>query len=804
MAWRWVVGGPGAGKTERAVAAARRAAAEGRRVAWVGLPAQRDQALRRLVADGPLLGVEFLTFQQLALLQLGRANRLRPQILATARLALVAEALAERFGALPTPGEASLFTRAIAEAKRHGHGSDRLAELAAGLGSGAGETARLAEVFAGYERLKGEAWDDDDVRAAAQAAARGASPEALRGWLPADLLVVDGWREVPPADLAWLRAIAGAADVVVTSATEPPAGWVAGAAIERLADRPVRLDAWRFANPVAEVRWVLRAVARDLAEGVDPRDVAVIAPPGAARALTALAGEFGVALADEAPRALVDLPFGRVLVDLLELPEHPTAGRLLAVPALSELGRRALAEGLTGREAIGRLAADAGLVAAWDDWLAALTPAEDGPAWAREVVALAADLLLGAGAATAAGGGATVADASAAAVARAQEAALRRAQEAARLATGEGFRAWWLALLRASSLRERPRPGVALIEPRRAAGRRFRRAYLVGAVAGAYDLGEREDYFVPEEARLPSAALDGASDAGLPRRYRGLDAAWRAELRARADHVTVTHADADRGGPLRADEALLGAARGARPPDLPSASALEVFAAQPFEALGASEAGGPTTVETLRRAQECAFQAWAAPLADPDPRGPWARRARRALTSEDPWSDDRAAALAAEFPLLAGWLAAQRDALARLRYGVRLRGEGTEARLDAVERDGTRVTIVRFLLPGDEALAPVRPDLRWNELWAADLLRRRHAATCKRVDVVAWPLGGEPRLLTPDGVDAPALAARRRQLRRTVSEARDRWAAGPPRPSPGYRCVTCPVADLCRAGTAAR
>jgi len=805
MGWRWVVGGPGAGKTARAVAVARAGAAQGRRVAWIGLPAQRDQALRRLVADGPLLGVEFLTFQQLALLQLGRAGRLRPQILGTARLALVAQALAERLGALPTPGEAGLYTRAIAEAKRHGHDPGRVAALATRSIGGAAEVERLAEVFAGYERLKGEAWDDDDVRAAAQAAADVAPPDTLRGWLPADLLVVDGWREVPAADLAWLRAIAAAADVVVTSATEPPTGWVDAAAIERLAERGVALDAWRFANPVAEVRWVLRAVARDLAEGLDPRDLAVIAPSGAARALLALAAEHGVTLADEAPRALVDLPFGRLLVDLLELPEQPTAGRLLAVPALAELGRRALAGGLTGREAIGRLAADAGLGSVWDDWRTALTPKEDALAWARGVVALAADLLTEAGDPDPVDGGP---------LARAQEAALRRAQEAARLAGGEGFRAWWLALLRASSLRERPRPGVALIEPRRAAGRRFRRAYLVGAVAGAYDLGEREDHFVPEDARVPAAALQRAAHAGLPQRYRGLDAAWRAELRARGDHVTVTHAEADRGGPLRADEALVAAARGdealvaaargASPPELPTASALEALAGEAFDAPGARDAGGPTTVETLRHAQACAFQAWAAPLAAADPRAPWARRARRALTAEGPWSEARATALAAEFPLLADWLAAHAGRLARLSYGVRLRGEGVEAQLDAVEREGTHVTLVRFLLPNEEAFAPLRPDLRWNELWAADLLRRRYAADCSRVDVLAWPLGGEPRRLTPEGVDAPALAARRRQLRRTVAEARDRWAAGPPQPSPGFRCASCPVADLCRAGTGAR
>jgi len=139
-----------------------------------------------------------------------------------------------------------------------------------------------------------------------------------------------------------------------------------------------------------------------------------------------------------------------------------------------------------------------------------------------------------------------------------------------------------------------------------------------------------------------------------------------------------------------------------------------------------------------------------------------------------------------------------------MRFGVRLRGEGTEARLDAIERDGTHVRVVRFLVPGEEPLGPLLPDRRWNELWAADLLRRRHASNCTRVDVVAWPLGGSPQLLTPEGIDAPSLAQRRRVVRQGVGAARERWTAGPPQPSPGFRCRDCAVADLCREGTAAR
>lgn len=801
MAWRWVVGPPGSGRTGAAVAAARAAAAAGRRVAWIGLPTQRDHALRRLAAAGPLLGVAFLTLQQLALLQLGRAGRLRPQVLGTARLALVAEALAERAGVLPSPGEASLFARAIGEARRHGLGPDEQAALAETLARagdpGAAEVARLADVHARYRRLKAEAWDDDDVRAAAWEEAAGAAAADLRAALPGDLLVVDGFRELAPGDLAWLARLAEVVEVVLTADDAAPD--VDDGLVTRLPARPAQVEAWRFANPVAEVRWVLRSLARDLADGLDPRDVAVVAPPAAARALAVLANEFGVVLADERPRSLTDLPYGRLLADLLELPEHPTAGRLLAVPALAELGRAALAAGLAGRDAIGRLADEIGAAGAWTDWLAALTPGPAALPWARQLVALAADLLAADGTSPMPGGEPPAVVAAsrawAADLARAQEAALRRAQEAARLGSGDGFRAWWLALLRASSLRERPRPGVALLEPARASGRRFRRVYLVGAVAGAYDVGEREDAFVPEEARV------AAADAGagrLPRRHRGRDAAWREELRRRGDLVTITHADADRGGPLRPDALLLGAPHGAAAPEVPTASRVEATAGPPFAPAAGERAPAAAPLETLRLAQDCAFRAWAAPLVEGDPRAAWVGRARRALVQGGAWSDRREAELARAFPPLAPWLARHRAALARLRFGVALAGPGFEARLDAVERDGDRVTIVRFALPGEPPAAAVRPDLRWTELWAADALRRRTRDAPARVDVAAWTLGGERVLLTPDGVDAGAFVARRARVRGLASEAAVRWAAGPPRPAPGHRCRDCPVADLCR------
>ena len=66
-----------------------------------------------------------------------------------------------------------------------------------------------------------------------------------------------------------------------------------------------------------------------------------------------------------------------------------------------------------------------------------------------------------------------------------------------------------------------------------ASGRRFRRAYLLGAAEGAYRVGEAEDYFVPEEDRR--ALAHSFAELGLPRRFLGRDQALKAELLTRAE-----------------------------------------------------------------------------------------------------------------------------------------------------------------------------------------------------------------------------------------------------------------------------
>ena len=81
--------------------------------------------------------------------------------------------------------------------------------------------------------------------------------------------------------------------------------------------------------------------ADDAVAGLDALDIAVIMPANEIAAFAALADEYGVPLMDETPKALSDTPLGSLLLNILELPEYPTASRLLAIPELSQLANEA-------------------------------------------------------------------------------------------------------------------------------------------------------------------------------------------------------------------------------------------------------------------------------------------------------------------------------------------------------------------------------------------------------------------------------------------------------------------------------
>lgn len=780
VAFQLLVAPPGAGKTTMLLQRTREAALAGERVWWVGLPSQRSHLYRLATEGGALLGLEFLTRQQILYHLLAHAQALQPLVVGTGRLAMVGEALMTLRDELPSPGEAGLFVRAISEAKQQGLTPEQIP-------AGDSEGLRLREVYDRYQQIKGGSWDYDDflIEAAARA-------EGLAGDVEADLIVVDGLPSVLPLELRLYRALGGRREVWL-SLPEAPPGIEPSHGLDRQRPEVVPCEVRRHlaANPVAESRWVLRALKRDLASGFAPLDLAVIAPQSELRAFAALADEYGVPLMDETPRALADTLPGRLLLDLLELPDYPTASRLLAIGELAPLASAALEAGIAGFEAIEALAAEIGLAGLWRTWRSLLEVENEGEemAWARTLLdsglpAVRGDLLEWDGG-----------------YPRFREHALQRAQEALRVGRGPNFRAWWAALLNETFVFERPRGGVALLSAQRASGRRFRRAYLLRAVEGAYGAGESEDYFVPEEARSDPQAVFVAP--ALPRRFQGRDSPFYRELLSRADTLIVTCPEADQGGPLTPDRQLMGVSPEA-PPPLPAASRLELGGdpdgyRAPLEGLPL----GAVAVEGLRRYSDCSFRFWAEqtlPRGDP---APWWRELIGDLRTFGRLNPARSEELARRYPEAASWLERHAEILSGLTFGLELPedGSGPRARLDAAGRDGGEVSFYRFAPPGsapDRAAAGEIIERRWSEYWAAGYMLERYPGRVTRVFVVVWPLLGDPVSVFEGGIERVwRRIARRRQL---ADEAHRRLLGGEVRPNPGFRCRTCPVSDLCREG----
>ncbi len=806
MGARLVVGPPGSGRTRHFVELARDAAAAGRRVAWVTLPQQRAAAYARLVESGPLLGVEVLSSQQLAYRLLSDARRLRPLVVGTERLVLVAEAIREVAGRPASPGEARLFAAAVAEAKRHALCPDDVRRLARRVALGeradALEAERLAEVFEAYQHRLAERVDYDDVRALALAAVQ---EGAVRSEL--DVVVVDGFRELVPLELMWWRTLGETLEVHV-SLPVAPAGWTADMTLPEAA--PAARAAYRFANEVEEARWVLRALGRDLERGVEPRALAVIAAPEAAATLLMLADEHGVPLVDEAPRSLAQTLPGELLIDLLALPTHPTPRRLLAVTELVPLAQLARQRHVAGAEAISALARAHALEARWEAWRAALAPGGDLSSWSQRLVDLALAEARRRRPATIDAG--------------VRELLLAAAQAAVRLGGDEGAIDWWSALLRDARIARRHPAGVALLDADRASGRRFERAYLVGATAGAFTVGAREDYFLPEDVRLPWDALttsvlaaatrpataDGG--AGLPRRQRDQEAARLAELTSRAPYLVVTAATGDRSGPRRLDPVLMAGAE--PPPELPAGSSLEHERRAPFRPLSGSAPGevGAPSVEGLRRSAPCRFRIWAEHLVGEDDlaHGPVvARRSlpaalRRRLLELERLDVRSLEALATAYPEAGPWLERHAEILCRLRLGLRipLRREGAAARVDGVDRDGTLARLVRFTLPSEDGASSLDAGRRWNELIAARQLLRHPRAGITQVAIDVWPLLGERLTLTERPFELPR---DRTRLDQAWERLDARWRAYRQAPLDvvaGHHCRDCAVADICRIGRA--
>ena len=607
----------------------------------------------------------------------------------------------------------------------------------------------------------------------------------IRGRLEPDLIIVDGFREIGPVELRIYKALSNHAEVWLSLPSEPP-GEVA---TERLEARDTsNQTAYRAANPVTEARWVLRSLKRDLAQGADALELAVILPGREAKAFVALADEYGVPLMDETPKALADTLAGRLLLDLLELPDYPTASRLLAVPELAPLANAALERGVAGLEAINVLAKTLNLDESWRRWLGLLEVPEGELAWAESLLEtslpnLRRDLLTEPN------------------WAQFKTHALQRAKEASTLAKGASFRAWWGALLQETFLFDAPRGGVALLTDKLASGRRFKKVYLTHAVAGAYTTGENEDYFVPEEAR--GQLNEVFANLGLPKRFLGRDSALHAELLTRGNEVVVTYSEATQGGPLVAEPALIGESIPPRLPDLPAASRLELPTANSYQAGHATLSLGSITLQRLKRYSDCAFRYWAEERLETETEKPWWLELLSEMRDLKRLNAARLEVLKTTYPDAAPWLNAHAERLNALTYGVTLpeKGEGPRAYLDAAGRKGSEVTLYRFTQPGsvtDAEAAGSYIDKRWNELWAAGHMLGNYGGRVSRVNIVVWSVLGEPVDAYDGGVTY--LWRRVANQQRKAAQSFERYQSGDVRPNPGFRCRECRVADVCREG----
>ncbi len=774
-----VVGPPASGKTTRLLEVAQSFLRQRKRVWWVCLPAQKAYVYRWATREGAVLGLEVLSTQQLYYRLLAAHLGLKPILTGPGRVALVGEALAEG-GPLPQPGEARLFARAIAEAKRHGVEPQQIP-------ASSPEARRLQRVYARYEELKSSwgRWDYDDFRSAAL---RLLQEKAGSLRLEADLVVVDGFRELSPLELRFFRALAQRVPLWL-GLPQAPYGLVPS---QVLPPRATRLQAYRAPNPVSEARWVLRSIKRDLALGLSPLEIAVVAPESRIPALLTLADEYGLPLFDQTAPTAAETPEGRLLLELLELPDYPTPTRLLAIPELAPLGQAALERGLVGLEATHRLAQELGLEALWASWLARLKPpGEEGAsfpphppsqglppelAWAKELLEALPEVRHSP-----------------------QRASLmERAREAHRIAHGADFRHWWAALLAETYLPHHPPGGVALLTPNLASGQRWQKLYLTYAVEGSYSTGEQEDYFIPEELRVSLEEALRQAGGVLPRRFLGRDGPLLQELQALADEVVVTYPEASQEGPLEPEPMLVGAAPAPLPP-LPPASLLEVVRSEGYKAPLGPVNLGPARLEDLRYYSECGLRYWAERLEPPSAQPEWWRQWVEALRQAEKLVPARLEALSQRFPQAEGWMRHHYALLGALSLGYRLIHQGLEVRLDGVVRRGSEAHLYRFVAPHTppkEAEKEVRR--RWSERWAAFYLLSRYPGRIQRVHLWAWPVLGEPVLVY--GKPIEKLWGVLERLQKTAEEVHGRYKTGVVLPKPGYHCRSCRVKDVCREG----
>ncbi|MBL8057980.1 MAG: hypothetical protein JNK29_14845, partial [Anaerolineales bacterium] len=250
----------GGGKTAEVLARLRRLrAAEPLAPVSVILPNQFQRAAfsRRLSAQGGALGVARLTFEDLAQELLARAAgpRLLPRLEKAAQLRVLRQCVDQlaASGALAyfdpirdRPGLAVALREVIGELKRSRLLPEQFAAAAQGLGP---RLEEIGALYAAYQAwLHTHGWADIEGQSWLAAEALVEAPELGRDLR---LLIVDGFDEFNPTQLAVLALLAGRAqETLITLTGEPAAGTKRG----RPASAGPRLALRRFQRAEAQLR----------------------------------------------------------------------------------------------------------------------------------------------------------------------------------------------------------------------------------------------------------------------------------------------------------------------------------------------------------------------------------------------------------------------------------------------------------------------------------------------------------------------------------------------------------------------
>lgn len=784
-----ITGPAGSGKTAHLLQIAQAATRAGKRVWWVGLPHQRAHVMRRLTSlAGVVMGFEFMSTQQLYTRLISDNSHLLallPPLPNTERIAMVGGAIAEINQGTPGPGEAKLFAASIAELKRHNLTPDDIP-------TSDPETDLLKQVFQTYERLRqdvrgqGEFWDYDDYRIQAAKLLNKRKPITVA----ADLVIFDGFRTYTPLELTILKRLAKRAEVLASAIILPEKAPKPKA---RFDERPTNRHVYRADNPIEELRFVLRSVKQDLANGMDPLEVGIIAPEGDHPFIETLAQEYGVPLMPSVPTKLSQTAAGALLMDLLTFVENPSPSKLERLPELYDLAVTARRENMTGMDGIALVAQHLDLTKELNAWVERLSPpdqAADAEAWALDLI----DSLPGIDAGATRVGWETL-----------RELMARHAREATHLGGGKSYRDWFASLLDDSPVPAIHNGAVQLLTAVPASGVQFQKAYLTSAMTGAYTLGEGEDYFVPEEWRGDLPSDKHSRRPFLPRRFAGMETVLHQELRSRAAEMIVTFSAADQNARNFAEPDLVGNPSDAQPlPSTPAGSPVELYGYQPFEPVGEfPEDQLPTSVEGLRSFQECPVKYWGQQNLPRDDEEPWWVALVRDMRNMEDTADEQAVKnVAGRNSIARDWLLANAGELGQYKYGVSIPKDpdGPESSyVHAAHMDTTRgvATLLRFVEPGrvtsDREANSLIYD-RWNELWAAAYLLKHYGNILHRVDIKVWPILGEPYLGRKVTSNDRVAVERLQKARSAVGALKQPSFE----PKPGHYCRVCDFAKVCR------